>query len=198
VTITVRRAGPDDTEAIRVVVAEAFGNEGPLLCDLVDALQRHPCGRDGLSFVAEEDGAVVGHTLITRGRLDTFTRTVDVAVLSPLGVRPAAQRRGAGRALVAHAVEAADAAGFPVVFLEGDPGYYGRLGWRAAGPLGFRKPSIRIPDDAFQCVLLGAYEPDMTGTLVYSEPFWDFDAVGLRDPAFLAWLAVEVAAGRQL
>jgi putative acetyltransferase len=29
---------------------------------------------------------------------------------------------------------------------------------------------------------LPAYEPWMTGTLVYAEPFWRHDAVGLRDP----------------
>ena len=29
---------------------------------------------------------------------------------------------------------------------------------------------------------LPAYEPSMTGTLVYAEPFWRHDAVGLRDP----------------
>jgi putative acetyltransferase len=30
-------------------------------------------------------------------------------------------------------------------------------------------------------VKLSAYEPWMTGTLVYSHTFWDYDCVGLRD-----------------
>jgi putative acetyltransferase len=47
---------------------------------------------------------------------------------------------------------------------------------------GFRKPSLRIPDDAFQVAALAAYEPWMTGTLVYSATFWVHDCVGLRDP----------------
>jgi hypothetical protein len=38
-----------------------------------------------------------------------------------------------------------------------------------------------FPDDAFQVVALTAYEPWMTGTLVYSAAFWDHDCVGLRD-----------------
>lgn len=45
-----------------------------------------------------------------------------------------------------------------------------------------RKPSLRIPDDAFQALALTAYEPWMTGTLVYSAAFWVHDCVGLRDP----------------
>jgi hypothetical protein len=48
---------------------------------------------------------------------------------------------------------------------------------------GFRKPSLRIPDGAFQALRLPEYEPWMTGTLVYAEPFWRHDAVGLRDPS---------------
>ena len=69
----------------------------------------------------------------------------------------------------------------PVVFLEGNPGYYSRLGFVGGAQQGFRKPSLRIPDAAFQAVRLPAHESWMTGTLVYSEPFWRLDAVGLRD-----------------
>jgi putative acetyltransferase len=70
----------------------------------------------------------------------------------------------------------------PAVFLEGSPDYYPRFGFQPGAELGFRKPSLRIPDAAFQVRLLAAYEPWMTGTLVYSEVFWRHDSVGLRDP----------------
>jgi putative acetyltransferase len=69
----------------------------------------------------------------------------------------------------------------PAVFLEGDPGFYGRLGFTPAGTRGFRKPSPRIPDAAFQDITLPSYEPWMTGTLVYPGPFWRHDALGRRD-----------------
>jgi putative acetyltransferase len=70
----------------------------------------------------------------------------------------------------------------PLVFLEGSPDYYGRHGFSTAMDLGFRKPSLRIPDDGFQVRLLEGYEPWMTGTLVYSPTFWEHDMVGLRKP----------------
>src|SRR6476661_1907014 len=38
----------------------------------------------------------------------------------------------------------------PLVFLEGDPAFYSRLGFVAAGPLGFIRPSARIPEPGFQ------------------------------------------------
>ena len=69
-----------------------------------------------------------------------------------------------------------------MVWLEGNPAYYGRFGFRPGGDHGFRKPSLRIPDAAFQVMTLSVYEPWMTGTLVYSGTFWEHDCVGLRDP----------------
>lgn len=179
--ISIRRAGTSDAVAIAMVESEAFGAEGPLIVELIDALREHRCGRDRLSIIACDGEDVVGHTLVTRSRLDTLRATIDVALLSPLAVAPAHHRRGIGRALVDRAVAESADEGFPVIFLEGDPAFYSRLGWVAAGPLGFRKPSLRIPDAAFQCRLLPSYEPWMAGTLVYAEPFWDLDCVGLRE-----------------
>jgi len=60
----------------------------------------------------------------------------------------------------------------PLLFVEGSPGYYGNRGFERADKVGFRPPSLRIPAAAFQVARLSAYEPWMTGTLVYSESFW--------------------------
>ena len=108
-------------------------------------------------------------------------RLVTVPVLSPVGVDPTRQSAGIGSALIRRGIEMIAERGAPVLFLEGDPAYYGRFGFRAGGDLGFRKPSLRIPDAAFQAILLPAYQPWMTGTLVYAQAFWDTDSVGLRD-----------------
>ncbi len=136
---------------------------------------------DGLSLVAEHDGALVGHSMFTRGLLDAPRRLVEVRVLSPLAVLPEHQRRGVGSALVRRGLDILAESSVPLVFLEGDPAYYRRFGFVPGGDLKFRKPSLRIPDPAFQVVALVPYQPWMTGTLVYSEPFWRHDAVGLRE-----------------
>ncbi len=159
---------------------QAFGDHGPVVADLVDTLRETTAPEDGLSLVAEHDGQVVGHVMFTRGLLDAERRLVDVQVLSPLGVLPEFHRRGIGSALVRDGLAVVAERGVPLVFLEGDPGYYARFGFTPAGDLGFRKPSLRIPDGAFQVIRLPAHEPWMTGTLVYAEPFWRYDSVGLR------------------
>jgi putative acetyltransferase len=170
---------PDDAEAIRAVVHDAFGR--PVVAELVDALRRSPDWVDGLSFVAEGDDGIVGHVLFTRSLLDAPSRLADVLVLSPLSVVGRHQGRGIGSALVRHGLEVIRSRVEPLVFLEGSPAYYARFGFRAAGPLGFRRPSLRIPEAGFQVLLLPAYETWMTGTLVYSRVFWDLDCVGLRN-----------------
>ncbi len=191
--VLLRREGPTDHDAVRALHAAAFGDHGATVADLTDDLRATlldgaGAGRPGApgtvrggSWVAAApDGTVAGHVMLTPALVDAPARLVDVLVLSPLAVHPDHQRRGTGAALVAHALARAEAQGAPLVFLEGDPGYYGRLGFHPAGPEGFRKPSLRIPDAAFQVARLPAARPWMSGTLVYPDVFWRHDAVGLR------------------
>ena len=118
--------------------------------------------------------------MFTPSLLDAPQRLVSVQVLSPVGVLPAWQRQGAGSAMVRRGLEILSERAVPLVFLEGDPRYYSRFGFEPGAELGFRKPSLRIPDAGFQALRLPSYEPWMTGTLVYSETFWRHDLVGLR------------------
>lgn len=164
---------------VRAVVEAAF--DDPVVGELADALRRSTDAVPGLSIVAELDGEVVGHILFTRSLLDAPRRLVRVLVLSPVSVAPTRQRRGFGTALIRHGLdEVRHRRDEPLVFLEGNPAYYARFGFEAGEPLGFRRPSLRIPEPAFQVVRMPSWESWMTGTLVYSRVFWDFDCVGLR------------------
>lgn len=174
---------PSDRESVRDIHLRAFGDHGLVVADLVDTLRDSVTSADGLSLVAEYDGRIAGHVMFTRSLLDAPRRLVEVQVLSPLGVTPEHHKRGIGSALVRHGLKVLAERAVPVVFLEGDPVYYSRFGFTPGGDQGFRKPSLRIPDGAFQAIRLPGYEPWMTGTLVYAEPFWRHDAVGLRDPS---------------
>lgn len=102
-------------------------------------------------------------------------------LLSPVSVTAAFQGRGVGSRLIRYGLDQLASRPEPLVFLEGSPTYYRRFGFTPAGEHGFRRPSLRIPEAAFQVIKLPRYERWMSGTLVYSRVFWDLDVVGLRE-----------------
>ena len=179
--LLIRPEVSDDHQSVRNLHLAAFADQESVAA-LVDVLRVAEAPLAPMSFVAMIGDQVVGHVLLSAGRLDAPRRIVHVLVLAPLGVLPGFQNRGIGTRLIEHALAMAEGQGVPLLFLEGLPDYYGRRGFGRADEVGFRSPSLRIPADAFQAARLSAYEPWMTGTLVYSEPFWALDCVGLRDP----------------
>lgn len=175
-----RQELPDDHADVAKVHALAFGVNNPVPA-LVDDLRMLQGAFPTTSLVAcNEAGDVLGHVMLTPAWLDAPARMVDVMVLSPLGVHPDHQRAGIGTMLLSAAIAAARTLETPFLFLEGNPKYYRPRGFEMAGPMGFDRPSIRIPEAAFQVVKFDTATTEMTGRLVYREPFWAHDCVGLR------------------
>jgi putative acetyltransferase len=177
--VTIREMQPDEFGEMRAVSIAAF--DDPTIGDLLDALHSSWAWNDRFSFVAVLDGQILGQVLYSSAILDAPDRLIEVAVLSPIGISPDLQRSGIGSRLILETLPVLDAAGVPVVFLEGNPSYYARVGFEPAVPHGFRKPSERIPDVAFQFHRLSRFDPMLQGTVVYPDAFWRTDSVGLRD-----------------
>ncbi|MGX6606790.1 GNAT family N-acetyltransferase [Micromonosporaceae bacterium Da 78-11] len=190
----IREVRPTEVSVAEEVVAAAFGEppDGRVV-QMMRALQTSGAAR--ASLVAVVDDELVGHVGLSRGWVDARRESVEVMVLSPLSVRPDLQRQGVGTALLTAALATAEDRGAPAVFLEGNPNYYGPRGFGFATPLGFDRPSTRIPDPGFQVALLSSYQPWMIGRLIYPEAFWTTDTVGLRDPE-LEQVEAQIAAAR--
>jgi len=107
--------------------------------------------------------------LVSRSSLDDGR---PVAVLSPLAVDPERQRTGIGRSLVDAVCALADEAGEPCVLLQGNPAYYGRLGFEPSADHGV---TMDLPDwappAAAQVRRLTAWDGSLRGRLVDTEPF---------------------------
>jgi putative acetyltransferase len=166
----IRLAREDDWPAIPEVHRTAFGDEGDVVARLVVELrERADLYVPELSFVAEEEGVVVGHVMNTWNWIEETGERV--LQLSPLGVLPEYQRRGHGSALVRASLDAVRAAGEPLLLLEGARAFYGRFGFVRADELGLLPPPECLHDSAFQVAIL---DPEATlpqGRVVYSEPF---------------------------
>ena len=168
---TIRPERHADAVAIRRVVAGAFGSTAE--ADLVDAIRASPGYVPELALVAEADGEVVGHVMISGARLDGDDAVSwPIVMLSPLAVAPSHQGRGVGGALVRAVVGLADERGEPLVVLEGSPTYYARFGFEDARRHGIQLP---LPDwapaEAGQVRRLGRYDATWRGTVVYPPAF---------------------------
>lgn len=180
--IYVRLERPGEEEEVGRIVSEAFGHDGT--DRLVAALRKSTAWRE-LSFVVEILGELVAHVSYTRGWLDTPSKNLEVLILSPLSVLPKWQRQGIGSQLVEKSLAMLAGREEPLVFLEGNPAFYGKVGFKPGVMAEFIAPSNRIPELAFQFFALQRFEPWMTGRLVYPDVFWEMDAVGLRPKASL-------------
>jgi putative acetyltransferase len=168
--VTIRAERPDDRDAIAHVVGAAFGSV--VHPRLVDELRASVDFVPRWSLVAELDGAVVGHVMVTFAKLQDGAAARRIANLSPLAVAPELQGRGIGAALVGAVTAVVDVDGEPLVVLEGSPVYYSRLGFEPAAPYGIH---IDLPDwapaEAAQLMRLTNYDPAIRGTVVYPPAF---------------------------
>lgn len=125
--ITVRAENADDYRAIDVVNLSAF--EGDTEAQLVSALRATPGFVPELSLVAEFNGRIVGHTLLSKVRYLAATQEHALLALAPMAVVPSQSHRGIGAELVNAAVQRSRALGFPAIVVAGQPDYYARFGF---------------------------------------------------------------------
>jgi putative acetyltransferase len=166
----IREESGADRDAIAVVVERAFDSAEH--AQLVDAIRASTSFIPELSLVAEIAGQVVGHVMISYVTLRDRDGDRLVPSLSPLAVLPEFQHRGIGKALVAEVAARADARGEPLIVLEGDPNYYGRLGFEpaAAHAITITLPSW-APPEAAQVMRLSNDDHSIRGQVIYPPAF---------------------------
>ena len=163
-----------DHNAIGSVVRAAFKKD--VEARLVDDLRSSGDFITDLSLVAEIDGEIVGHVMVTWVTLADGDTTHRILSLAPLAVAPDHQGRGVGSALMAEAITRADAMGEPMIVLQGSPVYYSRFGFEPSAPLGV---TMDLPDwampEAAQLVRLSSYDPSIRGRVIYPPAFDSVD-----------------------
>jgi putative acetyltransferase len=168
--VVIRAEQPDDYGAIADVVAAAFGSAAE--AHLVEAIRASPQYVPELSLVADLDGRVVGHVMISFTALHDDGSERWISQLSPLAVAPDVQGQGIGSALVRAVCALADTRGEPLVVLEGNPKYYGRFGFEPSATHGITLPLPSwAPPEAAQVLRLSRDDPSIRGRVVYPPAF---------------------------
>ena len=187
--ITIRHEQPDDYRIAEEVTREAFWN---LYCPgasehyLVHMLRKHPDYMPELSFVIELDGRLIGSIFYTRAKvIREDSVTIDVVSFGPVSIHPDFHRKGFGRALISHSIQAATDSGHRAIIIGGFRYHYEPYGF-----VGAKKYGIAMPDGKYytgimtlplfegalndaqgQVHLSAALHPDLSDLDVYDATF---------------------------
>lgn len=158
-TLNVRAATNRDRQAIQAVHVEAFPEgEGATVAKLAADLLEEDTTPETLSLVAGRDGVIVGHAAFSPVFI-ADNEEFKGYILSPLAVKASSQKGGIGRALIEDGLRRLSENGVEVVFVYGDPEYYGRFGFSAEAASVYNAPYPLQYPFGWQAVLLDEPKP---------------------------------------
>ena len=174
--IHIRQENPSDYSTVFEIVERAF--EGKAFSEqtehfLVEKLRKSPSFIAELSLVAEYEGEVVGHILLTKIKIKNEEETFDSLTLAPVSVKPGFQYKGIGGKLIRYAHERAKDLGFKSVVLLGHEKYYPRFGYEMTS-----RYNIELPFKAAEAnCMIGELVEDglkgVSGMVEYDRAFFE-------------------------
>ena len=141
--LIIRKETPKDHKVVFSLTEEAFRDLKFSNHDeqfLVERLRNSEAFIPELSLVAELDGKVVGHIMLTKMTIRNNDKGYPTLGLGPVSVLPAFQCRGIGSRLIKEAHRIAQDMCYETVVLIGHPNYYPRFGYRVADNYGISFP----------------------------------------------------------
>lgn len=164
--LEIRESVRDDIAALEQLYPDAFPDED--LLPLVRELLRET-HQIVLSLVGTAEKSLVGHVIFTTCSI--VGAPDKVAMLGPLAVASARQRRGIGSALVGEGIRHLRNQGTKWVYVLGDPAYYGRFGFVADDSVAPPYPLPKEWRGAWQSLCLGGDNPPLSGKLSVPKPW---------------------------
>ena len=162
--VEVREERAGDAAAISAVHLAAFPTSSE--ANLIEQLRND--GDIAASLVAADRGEVVGHVLFSRMSVEADGQQLHGWGLAPLSVVPDRQRTGIGSALVEAGIDRARATGVQIIFVLGEPAYYGRFGFDAKSAAPFASPYAGA---YFQALALASLPQPSVGRADYAPAF---------------------------
>jgi putative acetyltransferase len=166
--IQVRNENADDIRAIDVVHLSAF--QGDEEVGLIDSLRDSSGFVADLSLVAEFNGRIVGHILLTRIHFLQGKEKKNILALAPMAVVPSQSHRGIGSDLVQASIDKAKALNHTAIVVIGYPDFYRRFGFRLAKEFGL-ETNISVSNDLVTVLELQEGALAGGGTVIYPSLF---------------------------
>jgi putative acetyltransferase len=125
----IRLATSLDREDVRKIHLRAFSeDERQEVSTLAVNLLSEETSPETISLVTETDGALVGHVAFSPVTIDS-RKNRQGYILAPLGVVPEYQNQRIGSKLIEDGMKRLSKTGVNVLFVYGDPKYYGKFGF---------------------------------------------------------------------
>jgi putative acetyltransferase len=142
----IRIATRQDADEVRDIHLSAFPEtESEIIAQLAVSLLSEETTPPTVSLVAEAEGVVVGHVAFSPVAIHS-KEDFRGYILAPLAVRPDYQKRGIGSRLVESGRQRLSDLGAGILFVYGDPRYYGRFGFSVEAAGGYVPPyALRYP-----------------------------------------------------
>ena len=153
-----------DAAAISAVHLAAFPTSSE--ANLIEQLRND--GDIAASLVAADRGEVVGHVLFSRMSVEADGQQLHGWGLGPVSVVPDRQRTGIGSALIEAGIGRAQSTGVQIIFVLGEPAYYGRFGFDAKISAPFASPYAGA---YFQALALASLPQPSVGRADYAPAF---------------------------
>ena len=174
--VAVRQETEADHPAVSDLIQEAFKQE--VYSDhqeqfLVSRLRKSDAFVPELSLVAEIDGKVVGHILLTKIKIKNSRQTFESLALAPVTVSPQYQKKGTGSQLIKTAHREAKSLGYKSIILLGHPDYYPRFGYIPAHKFGINLPFDVPKENCLAIELVNNGLDGASGTVEYPKAFYD-------------------------
>ena len=147
--INIRQETEADFKTVFELTAQAFKNlevSDHTEQFLVEHLRLSKNFIPELSLVAELNGIIAGHIMLTKIYINNESGQSETLILAPVSVLPEYQSRGIGSKLIMHAHLKAKELGYNSVILVGHPDYYPRFGYKKLSGFGIKVP-FDVPDE---------------------------------------------------
>jgi predicted N-acetyltransferase YhbS len=164
----IRREKPEEFSRIYALVKTAFqtakvadGKEQ----DFVSQLRAGGSYIPELALVAEEDGSLIGHIMLTRIYIADNGKKFESLLLAPVSVALEYRNQGVGSDMIKEGFKLAKEMGYTSVLLVGDPAYYHRFGFQTSVNFGIRNAN-NFPDQyVLACELVPGALSGISGTV---------------------------------
>lgn len=172
--IKIRQENSNDLKEVFILLKEAFTTKEidcPEEPFLVERLRKSKAFIPELSLVAEFEGKIVGHILLTKIKIKNEKYEFDSLALAPVSVLPKYQEKGIGSLLIKQAHKNAKELWYKSVVLLGHENYYPRFGYQLTEKFGIQLPFEVPKENCMAIELVQGGLKNISGTVEYPKEF---------------------------